>query len=117
MTAIKSWISNDSGGPVTAVMVEFDDFLAFGANRGTGTNDVTDVYDPGWDPHAPRPRLIGGHVISIVGYEDSHNGRYWICKNSWYVNNTQPWNRNGYVRIKMKGLAYIDRIDVWGVKV
>ena len=117
ITAMKSWISNDSGGPVTAVMVEFDDFLAFGANRGTGTNDVTDVYDPGWDPHAPRPRLIGGHVISIVGYEDSHNGRYWICKNSWYVNNTQPWNRNGYVRIKMKGLAYIDRIDVWGVKV
>jgi hypothetical protein len=117
ITAMKAWIADDNGGPVTAVMVEFDDFLAFGVNRGTGTNDVTDVYDPGWDPHAPRPRLLGGHVISIVGYEDSHNGRYWICKNSWFVNNTQPWNRNGYVRIKMKGLAYLDRIDVWGVKI
>jgi hypothetical protein len=118
IAAIKTWISDDSGGPVAAVMIEYDDFLTFGANRGSGTNDVTDVYDPGWDPdpHAPRPRLLGGHVMSIVGYEDSHNGRYWICKNSWHINGTDPWNRNGYVRIKMRGLSYIDRIDVWGVK-
>lgn len=115
--AMKAWISDDNGGPVTAVMIEYDDFLTFGGSR-SGTTEVTDVYEPGWDPdpHAPRPRLLGGHVMSIVGYEDLHNGKYWICKNSWYIGGTQPWNGNGYVRIKMKGLSYIDRIDVWGVK-
>jgi hypothetical protein len=116
ITAMKNWLSDDSGGPLIAVMVEYDDFLSFGLNRGPGTGDVDDVYDPGWD-RPKRPRLLGGHVMAIVGYKDLHNDRYWICKNSWYINGTDPWNRNGYVWVKMKGRSYIDRIDVWGVKI
>jgi C1A family cysteine protease len=121
ITRMKTWISdeNNKGGPLIAVMIEYDDFLRFGANRTPGPTDVTDVYEAGWErgPCTSKPIILGGHVVSIVGYEDLANSRYWICKNSWYVNEVQPWNGNGYVRIKMKGDSYIDRIDVWGVKV
>jgi len=118
ITAMKSWISdpNNKGGPLVAVMVEYDDFLRFGANR-TGKTDITDVYEPGWETGSVKPKLVGGHVVSIVGYMDRGSSRYWICKNSWYINKGQPWNANGFVRIKMKGRSFIDRIDVWGVKV
>jgi hypothetical protein len=118
ITAMKNWISdqNNKGGPLIAVMVEYDDFLRFGLNRTPGT-DVTQVYKPGWETGPVKPRLLGGHVVSIVGYEDHANAKYWICKNSWVIAQDEPWNGNGFVRIEMRGRTFIDRIDVWGVKV
>jgi hypothetical protein len=38
-------------------------------------------------------RLVGGHLITLVGYDDSQ--RCWICKNSWGRN----WGEDGWVRI------------------
>jgi Papain family cysteine protease len=115
---MKNWISDttNKGGPLVAVMVEYDDFLRFGLNRTTGS-DVTDVYKPGWETGPVKPRLLGGHVVSIVGYEDQGSSKYWICKNSWYIDTNEPWNGNGFVRIEMRGRSYIERINVWGVKV
>jgi Papain family cysteine protease/TAT (twin-arginine translocation) pathway signal sequence len=118
ITAMKNWISDTTNkrGPLVAVMVEYDDFLRFGLNRTTGT-DVTDVYKPGWETGNIKPVLLGGHVVSIVGYEDRANANYWICKNSWFIDTNEPWNGNGFVRIQMRGRSYIERINVWGVKV
>src|SRR5262245_10821181 len=115
---MKNWISNTTskGGPLVAVMVEYDDLLRFGLNRTPGS-DVTDVYKPGWETGSVRPKPLGGHVVSIVGYEDKGRSKHWICKNSWYIGAGNPWNGNGFVRIEMRGRSYIERINVWGVKV
>lgn len=37
---------------------------------------------------------LGGHLVSIVGYDDSQS--CWICKNSWGT----YWGEDGYFRIK-----------------
>jgi Papain family cysteine protease/TAT (twin-arginine translocation) pathway signal sequence len=112
---MKNWISNttNKGGPLVAVMVEYDDFLRFGLNRTPGT-EVTKSYEVGWETGPVKPRLLGGHVVSIVGYEDRANAKYWICKNSWVIARDEPWNGDGFVRVKMRDRSYI---DVWGVKV
>jgi hypothetical protein len=61
---------------------------------------------------------VGGHVVCIVGYDDTTSPKSWICKNSW----GSEWNGDGYVLIA-QGKAgspnvpkcYIDEIDVYGV--
>jgi len=117
--AIKDWIDNT--GPVLAVMVYFEDFKTFGDNwtsaNGSKAN-TTNVYYPGvvtGDPGA----ITGGHVLSIVGYNDDASGNnipYWICKNSW-----DGWNGDGYVLMQQGKMSaplessYIEYINVWGV--
>jgi len=61
-------------------------------------------------------RLVGGHLITLVGYDDLQ--RCWICKNSWGEN----WGENGWVRISYDedifiphcyggtGILYIDGV-------
>jgi len=46
-------------------------------------------------------RLVGGHVITIVGYNDT--GGYWICKNSWGRN----WGENGWFRVAYDANIFI----------
>ena len=48
-------------------------------------------------------RLAGGHVMAIVGYNDSQH--CWIIKNSWGID----WGENGWLRIDYNAL----RIAEW----
>ena len=115
--AMKDWIVNK--GPITAVMLQYEDLFAFGntwqpANPGVMNPNV---YTPKPEPD----NLVGGHTVSIVGYHDNDAGRvpYWICKNSW----GPGWNGDGYIRIAQgrhgnhPGTCYIDVIDVRGVEI
>ena len=45
------------------------------------------VYTPRWGRHA------GGHVVALVGYDDSNE--CWICKNSWGTG----WGEDGWFRL------------------
>lgn len=128
---MRCWIH--SKGPVLAVMVQYEDLYAWGkmwsdANPGKPN---TNVYTPGAilnvcgttipTPAGKRPRIpiVGGHVVAVVGYDNSK--KYWICKNSW----GSDWNGDGFVLIEQGksggsgpigvGGCYIDLIDVWGV--
>jgi len=130
---MKDWISRLTGGPIVAVMVQYEDFQTFG-DRWASTNpgaENANVYAPEATvtlpgSTGPTPnRVIGGHVLSIIGYNSTdpdRNKHYWICKNSW----GSAWNGNGYVRIRMgRGTptpavapahnCFIDAIDVRGV--
>jgi C1A family cysteine protease len=110
-TEMKQWISDPSGGPVIAVMLEYDDLPGW-------TGGEPNIYTPTTNVR------VGGHVVSIVGYDDGDphrpvtNPPVWICKNSW----GDQWNRDpvsnvgGYFRIK-QGDCYIDSFDMWGVVV
>jgi C1A family cysteine protease len=117
-TEMKQWISGTSslgpGGPVIAVMVEYADLRTWiGAQSSS--------YSPAEDTPTAINQRVGGHVVCIVGYDDTNsNDKYWICKNSWGT----TWNGNGYFRIKQeKGFkpqdrkTYIDSFDMWGVVV
>ena len=95
-------------GPVIAIMVQYEDFYAFGDTfSGTSNNAVYRV------ARRRPPRIVGGHAIAVVGYSGND---HWICKNSW----SDAWNGDGYVRVAQgkgnTGETYIDRIDVWGVE-
>jgi C1A family cysteine protease len=47
-------------------------------------------------PNIQREKMLGGHAISIVGYDDSDSkNKYWICRNSWGTR----WGNKGYFRI------------------
>ena len=48
-------------------------------------------------------RLVGGHVIAIMGYNDT--GGYWICKNSWGRN----WGEDGWFRVAYDANIFIKR--------
>lgn len=72
---IKEWLSTK--GPVSAAIIVYQDFLS---------------YRKGVYKHVTGNQ-VGGHCISIVGYDDSQG--CWICKNSW--NNT--WGEQGFFRI------------------
>src|SRR5262249_40786623 len=115
---MKKWL-NDTG-PVVAVMAEYSDFYQF---KGGDTVYYPDVPYSG-KPDPTPAWFVGGHVVSIVGYDDTVAKPYWICKNSY----GKGWNNNpnpplppmaGYVNILQGGAAdgdcYIDSIDVWGV--
>ena len=123
-TKMKDWIF--STGPVVAVMVQFDDFDKWGKHWITSNPGRPNphIYVPG----APMPGsggpdkdpgpIVGGHVVSIVGYDNAGPVPFWICKNSW----GDTWNGDGYVRIAQGKpgqptvpKCYIDSIDVYGV--
>lgn len=62
-------------------------------------------------PNTRREQLLGGHAISIVGYDDSNTKKkYWICRNSWGT----MWGNKGYFRIPQ---AYLLNLflttDLW----
>lgn len=113
----------DTTGPVAAVMVIYNDLYEWGEdwrrNNPPHTPNVK-IYSPG----AKRPYsgtvpqdvgIVGGHTLSIVGYDDASD--YWICKNSW----GDTWNGDGYVLIAQGKNAdpalssYIEVVNVWGV--
>jgi len=110
---MKNWIFQT--GPVIAVMVQYEDFQAFGDAWATSHPDAenTNVYFPGVG--GSPGGVIGGHVVSIVGYSDTGTPKYWICKNSW----GKKWNGDGYVRIAQgsgaSGECYIESLEVLGV--
>jgi len=100
-------------GPVVAVMVQYEDFQTWGNDWARANPGMPNpgVYSPGLKPG----RIVGGHVLSIVGYDDGSNPKSWLCKNSW----SASWNGDGYVWIA-QGLgnnveSYVDCIDVWGI--
>jgi C1A family cysteine protease len=105
--AMKQWITDK--GPVIAVMLEYSDFYNY---RGGAA-----PYVPGYSSTNPSPFIVGGHAVSIVGYDARANKNHWICKNSY----GKEWNTDGYVNIPLgqtqnnKPATYIDSIDVWGV--
>jgi C1A family cysteine protease len=158
---MKQWLIDN--GPVTTVMVQFEDFYEWGklwAEKYPGVRNPY-VYSPGADldlcqPAASSPScqcppaastravppraaetdlsaarrappatpkrnpgaIVGGHVVSIVGYDNNTTPASWICKNSW----GNEWNGDGYVLIAQgkPGMpnfpkCYIDEIDVYGV--
>jgi C1A family cysteine protease len=121
-TEMKQWISGTSadgpGGPVIAVMVEYADLRSWTGGESTSYSPAEDT------PTAINP-CVGGHVVCIVGYDDTNpNDKFWICKNSWGASG--PWNPTGkgYFRVKQeKGnnphdrKSYIDSFDMWGVVV
>jgi hypothetical protein len=113
---MKQWISGTAingvstpGGPVASVMLEYADLRPWDS---MGVN----IYTP-----TPNQQRVGGHVVCIVGYDDTDaNNKYWICKNSWGTN----WNptEGGYFRVRQEtGFSpndlrcFIDSFDMWGI--
>jgi C1A family cysteine protease len=84
---MKAWLSTK--GPLTACFIVYDDFR---------------YYRSGVYHHASGEQL-GGHCVSIVGYDD--NAGCWICKNSWGAG----WGENGFFKIGYGECA----IDTWQV--
>lgn len=79
-------------------------------------------YNEGIYQSEPDEDPIGGHMVAIVGYNDSEN--CWICKNSWGENwgEPNPYDNNsqgGWIRIKY-GECEIDgdnpQFPVTGIK-
>ena len=88
------WVKNDDEsikkaliehGPIAACIYVWKDFYYYHGG----------VYRHRWG------RLVGGHVITIVGYNDS--GGYWICKNSWGRN----WGEDGWFRVAYDSNIFI----------
>jgi len=140
---IKDWLVDK--GPVIAVMVQYEDFSSWGkvwSEQNPGKPNPY-VYEPGaqldiCQPAATSPSVcqcepaaapaptrplkrtagspVGGHVVTIIGFNDNSDPASWICKNSW----GDEWNGDGYVLIARgdhptKIKCYIDEIDVYGV--
>ncbi|MBA3262358.1 MAG: peptidase C1 [Thermoleophilaceae bacterium] len=74
--AMKEWVA--TRGPAIASMMVYEDFQAYGG--GAAYRHVLG-------------NEIGGHAVTIVGYDDP--GGYWILKNSWGEN----WGEAGFGRI------------------
>jgi hypothetical protein len=72
---IKTHLIND--GPLVVCLHLNTDFFYY----------LGGVYTPRWGTHA------GGHVVCLVGYDDTHN--CWILKNSWGTG----WGDHGWFRI------------------
>jgi C1A family cysteine protease len=120
---IKQWLQ--SSGPVVAVMLEYEDLSDW-------KNGLSQVYKPADSimvGGSPSPnRIVGGHVVSIVGYGRSDSVPYWICQNSWGTTWNAPAAGSsddyGYFLVqedtaydpdKDSRICYIDSIDVWGI--
>ena len=78
-------------GPVTAVMVVYEDFYHYSSGIYT---HVSNIYE-------------GLHCIEVVGYSDI--SKCWICKNSW----STDWGENGFFKITY-GDCLIDSYDKFG---
>ena len=72
---MKAWIS--SKGPLAACFIVYADFRYYSSG----------IY------HHTSGEQLGGHCISIVGYDDTAG--CWICKNSWGAG----WGENGFFKI------------------
>jgi len=87
VTKISSWVGITDpsamkqaladGGPFEASMLIYSDFLSYSGG----------VYRHTWGD------LIGGHGVTIVGYDDYQG--YWIAKNNWGTD----WGENGWFKI------------------
>jgi C1A family cysteine protease len=75
-TDMKQWIALN--GPLSACFTVYNDFFA---------------YSSGIYTHVTGGSEVGGHCVSVVGYDDLN--RCWICKNSWGPN----WGESGFFRI------------------
>lgn len=64
-------------GPLMTTMTVYDDFVSYGGGIYKSTSN----------------RSVGGHAVSIVGFNDQE--RYWIVRNSW----GPDWGENGFVKI------------------
>jgi C1A family cysteine protease len=73
---MKTWLSTK--GPLVACFSVYDDFYSYHSG----------IY------HHVTGGLLGGHCISVVGYNDAQ--QYWICKNSWGVG----FGESGFFRIR-----------------
>ncbi|MFY9952087.1 C1 family peptidase [Bradyrhizobium sp.] len=108
---MKKWISGASGpgGPVIAVMIEYQDLRTW--------NYGATPYTPSAGTWASPNRVVGGHVVSIVGYDDRGATPFWICKNSWGT----AWNGDGYFNVLQENpghpITYINSFDMLGVVV
>jgi len=69
-------------GPIATGIEVYPDFYDFDASK--------DIYQ--WNKEGPK---VGGHAISIVGWGEEDNVKYWIIKNSWGTN----WGDGGYFRM------------------
>jgi hypothetical protein len=106
---MKAWLV--ANGPIVAVMAEYSDFFTFAGGNS--------VYSPGVG--GGTPWFVGGHVLCIVGYDETTNPKSWICKNSYGTGWNSTATKKGYVNIAQGGVAdkdcYIDGLDVWGVSI
>lgn len=74
--ALKDWIANN--GPVQGCFLVYSDFPYYKSGVYRKTSNAT---------------LLGGHCVSIIGYDDGQ--QCWICKNSW----GPAWGDHGFFRI------------------
>lgn len=75
----KSWIAFD--GPLVGLMQATSSFLDGAFGTGVFKDDGSPV--------------IGGHAVTIIGYDADADGEYWVCKNSFGPN----WADRGYFKI------------------
>ena len=94
---MKKWLSQE--GPLITAFNAYDDFKCF---WNYGNRDG--IYE-----HVKHGKQRSrGHAVCCIGY--SQKGKYWICKNSWGVNNVH----NGYFRIGFDECG-INKC-MWGLK-
>ncbi len=88
----KTWI--DTVGPIATWFLVASDFFGYGSGIYRRTANATDA---------------GGHLMLIVGYDDSQG--CWIVKNSW----GSGWGENGFCRIAY-GESEIDKYSKLGLR-
>lgn len=81
-------------GPLMTTLTVYSDFVFYGSGIYRHTTG----------------EYLGGHAVSIVGYNDE--GRYWIVRNSW----SKDWGENGFVRVSYDDTSGISRQN-WGYDV
>jgi len=82
--SIKTALINN--GPLVTCIAVWKDFLYYSSG----------VYKHLWGTR------VGGHVITIVGYDDTLN--CWICKNSWGTN----WGEDGWFKMAYDADLFAD---------
>lgn len=75
-------------GPVSAAFTVYNSFYGFFDKNPDGI--YTSAVQPKFD------NFIGGHAISIVGWGEENNQKYWIVRNSWGIN----WGNEGFFKIQ-----------------
>ncbi|HEY1349272.1 MAG TPA: C1 family peptidase [Ktedonobacteraceae bacterium] len=90
ISEMKMWVA--AHGPLTVGFSVYEDFISYASG----------IY------HHVHGNLLGGHAVSIVGYDDTQ--RCWICKNSW----GSGWGEQGFFRIAY-GQCGIDA-EAWAIQ-